>query len=208
MIRTGSLEIDANGWTAYSSSQHEIKLANDQRDVLVVTRYSPVSQPVPPLDQRRALASRQLARIDYGLVSLDDVEVAGVIAEQVVVKFFENRGTPYDRPTITFMGRLTLPLATRAYRMEIVCREQGATGRREAMIMLALREAGEVRVEFGEQGGEFIDWAADPYDSSIESKMLRYRSDDANYDPQFPDHPLSRLRSSLREVAAATRLGQ
>ena len=37
----------------------------------------------------------------------------------------------------------------------------------------------------------------DPYDPSIRAPLQRNRAEEETYDSQFPDHPLSRVRSLL-----------
>ena len=49
-------------------------------------------------------------------------------------------------------------------------------------------------------------WAQDPYDPGyrargrVERGALRYLSDDARFDAQFPSHPLSKVRSLLQTI--------
>jgi hypothetical protein len=45
-------------------------------------------------------------------------------------------------------------------------------------------------------------WTQDPYDPTFRAPLMRNLSDDVQYDAQFPDHPLSRLRSVLRHLAS------
>lgn len=40
----------------------------------------------------------------------------------------------------------------------------------------------------------------DPYDSSIKAPLMRNRSEISEYDKQFPDHPLSRVRHLLERI--------
>ena len=41
---------------------------------------------------------------------------------------------------------------------------------------------------------------ADPYDPRYRGIILRSVADNEEYDDEFPDHPLSRLRSTLKTV--------
>jgi hypothetical protein len=43
-------------------------------------------------------------------------------------------------------------------------------------------------------------WFTDPYDPKYKGMVLRSVTDNEKYDEEFPDHPLSRLRSTLKTV--------
>jgi hypothetical protein len=85
----------------------------------------------------------------------------------------------------------------------LVAGEQGTTGVREAVVTAQLFEEGALTLESYQ-----LSWAQDPYDSHyralgrVDFRTLRYRSDDARFDAQFPNHPLSRIRSGLRTILA------
>ncbi|MGW8393444.1 hypothetical protein [Pseudoduganella sp. HUAS MS19] len=45
------------------------------------------------------------------------------------------------------------------------------------------------------------EWQEDPYDPLHQCEFMRNRADSPEYDAQFPDHPLSKVRSYLAELA-------
>jgi hypothetical protein len=45
-------------------------------------------------------------------------------------------------------------------------------------------------------------WQQDPYDPSHKGAFMRNHADCPEYDAQFPDHPLSKTRAYLAELAA------
>ena len=55
-----------------------------------------------------------------------------------------------------------------------------------------------------EATGRMLDWFADPYDPTLEYEVMRNRADDEEWDSQFPDHPLSRLRRNINELGSQT----
>lgn len=44
------------------------------------------------------------------------------------------------------------------------------------------------------------DWLDDPYDPGEKGEMTRNKSEKPEYDPQFPEHPLSRARKLLNHL--------
>ena len=86
----------------------------------------------------------------------------------------------------------------------IVSGERGTTGLREAIVTTQLMNDGGLTIEGYQQS-----WAQDPYDptySGVERRGLRFVFDDESYDEQFPDHPLSKVRSVSAELRSAPRI--
>ena len=95
----------------------------------------------------------------------------------------------------TYVGTLTLPFRDFSYVLEVRCEERGWTGVREATILDRLLKAREVSVD--DATGELRGWADDPYDYRCRAPMVRNRSERAEYDAEFIDHPLTRARRTL-----------
>ena len=100
-----------------------------------------------------------------------------------------------------FTGRLSVVYSGFPQNWTAVCGEAGTTGVREAVVAAQMLEAGTLTLDEYEER-----WAQDPYDSEyhgIDRSTLRFISDDESYDSLFPDHPLSRLRRILAQLADA-----
>jgi hypothetical protein len=101
-------------------------------------------------------------------------------------------------PAFTFFGVIATPIPSGTWIWLIVAYERGVTGAREALVTARLVEAGELTIESYESS-----WAQDPYDplyQGVDRQTLRYRSDAAEYDADFPDHPLTKVRRELRRL--------
>ena len=106
--------------------------------------------------------------------------------------------------TFTGMQMIALPNATLTW--SIVARERGTTGIREALVTESLFAQGNLTVEGYEES-----WACDPYEphyQGVDRSTLRYMSDDASYDTEFPTHPLSKVRQVLRELSRESDLAK
>ncbi|MCG6989799.1 MAG: hypothetical protein LJF06_16690 [Gemmatimonadetes bacterium] len=93
---------------------------------------------------------------------------------------------------MTYVAALTIPFAECSFVAKVVCPEIGVTGMRDAVVAEML------------DAWEMQDWFADPYLPDYRNPVLRNRSDDTEWDATFPDHPLSRARRHLKEMAAMT----
>ncbi len=92
---------------------------------------------------------------------------------------------------MTYIGAITLPWRDFSYVVKLSCVEHGITGVRDSTVAMKLMD----------EGHEFQDnmrgWMADPYDPSIVTPLARNLSESEEYDAEFPNHPLSRLRAQF-----------
>ncbi len=138
----------------------------------------------------RNLACAQSA----GLIEADPVELPFGPGIQFIYKKLE-------RPAYLFHGNLICARHVVELFIDLVCRERGMTGVREAVVTAELFDTGVL--DLAEYQRSF---AQDPYDASydgVDRSVLRFMSDDQKYDFRFPDHPLSKVRRVLRELPGA-----
>ena len=133
---------------------------------------------------------RRIAEPKAGLVEVETLVVdRNVIAVRTILKAAQ---VPDGR---TYLAGLTLPFRDFSYVLEVRCEERGWTGTRDATILDRLLKTGEVTVD--DKTGELRGWADDPYDFLSRAPLVRNRSERAEYDDEFADHPLSRARRTL-----------
>ncbi len=72
--------------------------------------------------------------------------------------------------------------------------EEGVTGMRDAMVLSMLQNEGEL------EAGSMDGWTQDPYDPDFKLGFLMNKSENAEYDAMFPDHPLSMARNLVSEL--------
>jgi hypothetical protein len=149
---------------------------------------------MPPLSDRTALQRycRHIAeRQGAGLVEV----VTAVGAEGPSLTYIYKR---LRKPAFTVFGVVTTPMTQGSWTWMVIAAERGSTGVREAVITAKLLEAGQLTLESYKAS-----WAQDPYEpaySGVERSTLRYLSDAEEYDAEFPDHPLTKVRRELRRL--------
>lgn len=111
--------------------------------------------------------------------------------------------SPQQPTGMTYVALITAPFRDFSYVVKVQCQETGLTGARDMAVFARLMQKGEIA--FDEEAGKAPGWMADPYDPSIVVPLARNRSEDAVYDGQFPDHPLSRARRALRRIQTTLR---
>jgi hypothetical protein len=126
-----------------------------------------------------------------GLVEVE----AATSAEGPCLKYIYKR---LEKPAFKFFGVVAIPVAEATWIWMVVTGERGTTGVREAVVTAKLFEAGKLTLESYKTS-----WAQDPYDPSyagVDKSTLRYISDSPEYDADFPDHPLTKMRRELRRL--------
>jgi hypothetical protein len=139
---------------------------------------------------RRELAIRY-ARSGVGLVECDPATVDGLPVLRQVLKVRH----PQQRHGLVFLGSLLAPKLSRSVVLKAQCMETGATGMREAFVLLKV--------------GPDAAFGPSPYAPDVDLVALgglpTSVADGVAYDAAFPDHPLSRLRRLLDRLAATAR---
>jgi hypothetical protein len=101
----------------------------------------------------------------------------------------------------------SFPLRDRSFVLSLYAVERGMTGIRDTIMFSKLSlEGGAVRVD--EETRRMVGWTSDPYFPDFDGPCLRNLSEDERYDADFPDHPLSIIRTELAALIPATRIEQ
>jgi hypothetical protein len=150
------------------------------------------------LDNIRAKSRVQAAKYAGAIVEVELCTIAGHPGIREILK------VPRKPTGMMYVGSLMLPLSDGAYFFTVACFERGMTGMRDTAIFAKLMQSGEIQLPEGE--GQPAGWMCDPYDPTITGPPARTRADDEIYDQMFPDHPLSHVRASLRQIGGSLRL--
>ena len=148
----------------------------------------------PPGDDRALDSMFRSGEKDGGFALLDAgwTVIDGCAAARALIKFFTDAGG------VMYSGSLIIPFATCSWVAKFQAAEVGVTGIREAFALdrhLA-------------DGGSLEEWGIDtsaPLISPGEKVPPRPNPADAiEWDAQFPDHPLSRVRRGLSDLQTIT----
>jgi hypothetical protein len=147
-----------------------------------------VAAPLTDLDGlRRDFRSKVPALLELERVRIDGCDFMRTIFKQ-----------PQKPHGMAYVGSLLLPFRDCSWVVKAQCEERGVTGMREALILE--RRLSDVKL-LAMEG-----WQADPYDPSFRAPLQRNLAEAEEYDAEFPDHPLSRLRRLLRRLSVGIRL--
>jgi len=185
-----SISFATSGWRLVERGETMRRWQDDAGDALSLhffARPPDLAASLGRLDAIRAGYRASIAEAGGGIVEIEGGRLDGVPALRTILKF---RQTPTG---ISYVGGWTIPRADCSFAVVVTCGERGMTGLRDTAVSVKLQLP-------RNPDDPFRDWFRDPYDASVRSGALRNRSDDPEWDDDFPDHPLSRVRASLRSI--------
>jgi hypothetical protein len=144
-----------------------------------------------------------MARSSNGaLISCDVGNVRGLECVRIVIKnWLSERDTSFLK---TFLATTVIPLADGCYFLKAMSREQGVSGVREALVFQRQVQSGQVDLDSMNDASSPPERFDENYARRVKSAPMRVvAADDAAYDADFPDHPLSMARTTLRAVEAS-----
>jgi hypothetical protein len=188
--KTGfALQGDLNGTRVWHTQ------AGDGIGLYYFNKPPDISAHLDSVDEVRKSYRLLATSAGIGIIEVETLTLDGCPAIRTIFK------APQQPSGMTYLGSITLPFRDFSYVIKVQCMEYGATGIREAVVADALLAAGQIQIPMdGERPAEILGWSQDPYDRSVDAPLMRNRAEAEEYDSQFPDHPLSRLRAILRQV--------
>jgi hypothetical protein len=152
------------------------------------------------LEALRAYYRDTAAAAGAAILEIDVVVLDGCSAVRSIVK------VPQQPTGTTYVGAFTLPFRDFSFVVQVQCEERGTTGVREAVVVRqALRDG---RVSFAPGATVPQGWMCEPYDPTLSDGYRRNLSEDVEYDGQFADHPLSRLRQTLSRLERSLQIAE
>lgn len=177
-------------WQLQQEDGYHTLYANAAGDFLSL-HYFPIvpdiDAEVTDSDSLRAFYRHITARINGAMVEVDAVQLAGLPAVRALLKLKVESGE------LAFVGSYTLPFADCSYVIKVESKEAGHTGTREGAVLAQMSPTLDA-------GGKIPGWEQDPYEPDYKSGFMRNKSDDPQYDAQFPEHPLSKVRRYLEQL--------
>ncbi len=188
-----SLTIDDLGW-ALDKDEPSIKAwySNDA-PMMLSLNYFGVSPDLPPLDRIGTLRNyyRELiAPLNAGLIQVDLINVQGFDVVKTIFKFAQ------EPSGVNYLASLTIPFKHCSYVIKLQADEHGVTGLRDVVVGNKLIAT----VELDDDGKSIKNWRVDPYEPDFNGGALMNKSELERYDPDFPQHPLSQVRSLIQRI--------
>jgi hypothetical protein len=194
---------DLTDWNEEERSSDAMVWRNASGDVLSLT-FGPFWERDKPFDRTSWLPDVRALAEPGGIISLDPFTVQSKPSMQFIYKRRRGAGHVYT-------GSLVVHFSDRErYVFFVVCGEGNFTGVREAIVTARLLQEGKLKPRIyrwyqklfsrHRASGYLEGWFCDPYDPDYDGTVLCSASDSEEFDPEFPHHPLTRLRSHLKRI--------
>ena len=211
-----SLQLDLTGWTLDQEEAEAAIWLDKETDILALNLFNAQPDIPAPCNGVEGLRNhfRQLAHAHgSGIVEVDVVHIHNIACGRLIIK------TPQTPSGCSYRGTILIPRQNFSFVIRVQCLEHGVTGGKEVLVMmvedsnLTTESVGEEYVEhpiFGRvlKKGEMRGWVKDPYDPQFDNIALFNLADNPQYDAQFPDHPLSRVRRKLTHIINTVHFGR
>ncbi len=126
------------------------------------------------------------------IIEVKKVKLGAFDSIKTIFKF------PMQPQGMAYIGSYTIPFKNFSYVIKVQCIEQGTTGIRDNTIFELMIRNGKIKLNPEKHSVE--GWMKDPYDESVHLPLMMNLSESEEFDSQFPEHPLSRMRVFLKHI--------
>lgn len=185
-----SISFPVFGWALEREEKNMRLWLNAERSAGISVNYFPKRPDLPSGMEPHALRTFYRIQLKEGRGGLIEVEKETLKGVSVIKTVFK---VPQDPEGTTYLGSWTLPFKKCSFVIKVQAAEIDGLGDREKIIAARLLLEDEIR----QKGDTYEDWASDPYKKEYEEGTLMNRSEEAEFDKEFPEHPLTQVRKVL-----------
>jgi hypothetical protein len=196
-----SISLPDWGWKKEKAKKSVVLWINPEQTIalsLSLFNKKPVFPSIKDVEVIRKFYRDYIAQVDGGIIEVNLIGLKGLSAIRTIFKI------PQEPSGVTYIGSLTIPFKKSSYVVKIEAPEIGTTGIRESVIGEKLLKENTIHIV----DNGFEDWAFDPYDKNFKDGLLMNKSEYAQYDKDFPDHPLSKARILLDKLESEIKFNQ
>lgn len=193
-----SLKFNTFNWNLVEDTKHKKNWVNKEQTALAGIQFfdnHPSDIPAKLNDIntiRNHYRNMIVEQIEGGLIRCEISNLKGNDAIEMIVK------QPNQPSGMTYNGSFIIPFKGYNFVVKMQAVEGGMTGMREAITMDKwMKENGAPKTD---ENGKMIGFANDPYDKSFTKGRLMNYSEKEEFDKDFPNHPLTIVRSKMKEI--------
>ena len=175
-------------WEKEKEEDSIIHWVNPEQGIALSLNYFYSKPDIPSIKQVGRLRDyyrNQIVAHNGGLIQVDLIDLKRYPAIKTIFKI------PQQPKGVVYLGSLTIPFRDRSYVIKIQALELGMTGVRYSVILDRFLREGNVNID---------NWSADPYNSTYTKGTRMNKSEAPEYDVEFEDHPLTRVRKYISEI--------
>ena len=193
-----SLKFSTFNWNLVEDAKYKKTWVNSEQTALVGIQFfdnHPTDIPAKLNDIntiRNHYRNMVVEHLEGGLIRCEISDLKGYEAIEMIVK------QPNQPSGMTYNGSFIIPFKGYNFVVKMQAVEAGMTGMREALTMDEwMKENGTPKTD---ENGKMIGFAKDPYDDNYSKGRLMNYSEKEEFDKDFPDHPLTIVRTKMKEI--------
>jgi hypothetical protein len=192
-VNINSISVPNFGWNKVEENESRIVWVNPEQSVLISLNFFDLQPDLPTikdLDFLRNFYRKNVISAKGGIVEVSFLEVHNTPSVKTILKI------PQPESGMTYIASVTIPFENCSFVVKIQAAEVDITGIRDSFILNKLLNTGEIT--FDDNG--LKNWFEDPYDPSIKEGTPMNKSEQEQYDAEFPQHPLSIARALIKQA--------
>jgi len=189
-ININSVSIPNFGWNKVEENDARIVWVNPEESALISIYFFNIPPDLPTIknvDSLRNFYRHSIAASGGGLIEVSTFDLQNFPSVKTIFKI------PQQEGGMTYLTSVTIPFENCSFVIKTQAVEVGTTGIRDTFVLNRFLESGEVT--FDDKG--LKNWFEDPYDPTFKGGILMNKSEQEQYDTEFPQHPLSIVRTSI-----------
>jgi hypothetical protein len=191
-VHINSISVPNFGWNK-EEKESRIVWVNPEQSVLISLNFFDLQPDLPTikdLDFLRNFYRKNVISAKGGIVEVSFLDVHNTPSVKTILKI------PQPESGMTYIASVTIPFENCSFVVKIQAAEVDITGVRDSFILNKLLNTGEIT--FDDNGLQ--NWFEDPYDPTIKEGTPMNKSEQEQYDAEFPQHPLSIARALIKQA--------
>jgi len=198
-----SVSFDNLNWELVEKSNYKMVWRSQEFPAALSLNYFECAPDIPcDLKDIKALRDfyRELVIAKGG--GIIQIEVIQVQEKEIVEAILK---IPTPSGGKVYFGSYTIPYRDFSYVLKIEAHEDTMAGERDRRIFEQMLNEGKVILS---DQNEILGWMEDPYDKTVQEGICKTFAENEQFDAEFPDHPLSRLRSLMKRIKTSIALSK
>lgn len=199
-VNVNSISIPDFEWNEDKNNRNIRQWINPEQTIALSLNFFDLKPDLPTINDIEKLRNfyrNQVTANNGGLIEVNKLDLKEYNSIRTIFKF------PQEPTGMTYLSSITIPFEKYSYVIKVQAPEIGTTGVRDNVVAMKLLNEGKISI--GDNGYE--DWFNDPYNSEINEGVRMNKSEEKQFDSEFPDHPLSQARELLHQIELGIEFG-
>ncbi|KPH13738.1 hypothetical protein [Chryseobacterium sp. ERMR1:04] len=192
-VHINSVSIPHFGWDKVEENESRIIWVNPEQSALISLYFFDLQPDLPTIkdtDHLRDFHRKSIAASGGGIIEVNTLKVQNFPSVKTIFK------VPQAESGMTYIASVTIPFKNCSFVIKVQAVEAGTTGIRDTVILSKLLESEEVSFD----NDDLQNWFEDPYDPTFKEGTLMNKSEQEQYDAEYPQHPLTIARISINKA--------